>query len=122
MPVRALGPQLHRLAGASRDVLLLDEPTTHLDISHQVEILELVKRLNREQGVTVIAAMHDLNLAAAWADDLVLMSAGRVAAAGSPAEVLRPEVLSPVYDTPLEVRLDEATGRPYVLLRCTDAR
>jgi iron complex transport system ATP-binding protein len=104
------------------DIILLDEPTAFLDIKHQQAIYRLLARLVRERSLTVLCVSHDLNLAAAWADDLVLMSAGRVAAAGSPAEVLRPEVLSPVYDTPLEVRLDEATGRPYVLLRCTDAR
>ena len=69
-------------------LLLLDEPTTHLDISHQVEMLELVKRLNREQGVTIVAAMHDLNLASLFFDRLVLLKEGIIVADGSPQEVL----------------------------------
>jgi iron complex transport system ATP-binding protein len=69
-------------------LLLLDEPTAHLDISHQVEIMEVVKRLNRQQGITVIAAMHDLNLAALFFDRLVLLKEGAIFADGTPHEVL----------------------------------
>ena len=65
-------------------VLLLDEPTLHLDITHQVEILELVKGLNRQQGLTVVAAMHDLNLASLYFNRLVLLKEGRVLADGTP--------------------------------------
>ncbi len=99
------------------ELMLLDEPTAFLDIKHQHIIYGLLRRLVRERNLTVICVSHDLNLAAAYADSLVLVSSGRVAAAGSPAEVLRPEVLSPVYGTPVEVRTDEATGRPYLLPR-----
>src|SRR5579875_3613035 len=77
-------------------LLLLDEPTSHLDIKYQIETLELVQRLNRERGVTVIAAMHDLNLAARYFPRLLLFQRGIVADAG-PAEVLDPALLSRVY-------------------------
>lgn len=71
-------------------LLLLDEPTAALDIGHQQQALELVDRLRRERSLTVVSAMHDLTLAAQFADELVLLDAGRVVAAGPPAEVLTP--------------------------------
>jgi len=83
-------------------LLLLDEPTAHLDIKYQVEVLELAQRLNRERGVTVIAAMHDLNLAARYFPRLVLFQRGIVADAG-PAEVLQPGLLSRVYGVKVQV-------------------
>jgi iron complex transport system ATP-binding protein len=78
-------------------VLLLDEPTVHLDISHQIEILELLRRLNRERGLTVLATMHDLNLAALYFDDIVLLEAGRIVAQGTPQEVLSAERIRAVF-------------------------
>ena len=75
------------------DHLLLDEPTNHLDIRYQHEVLQLVRRLE----VTTVVVLHDLNLAARYCDELVLLDAGRVAATGTPDTVLRPEVLEPVY-------------------------
>ena len=83
-------------------LLLLDEPTSHLDIKYQVETLELVQRLNHERGVTVIAAMHDLNLAARYFPRLLLFQRGIVADAG-PAEVLEPKLLSRVYGVNVQV-------------------
>ncbi len=83
-------------------LLLLDEPTSHLDIKYQIETLELVQKLNREQGVTVIAAMHDLNLAARYFPRLLLFQRGIVADAG-PAEVLDPGLLSRVYGIEVQV-------------------
>ncbi|HET8844677.1 MAG TPA: ABC transporter ATP-binding protein [Ktedonobacteraceae bacterium] len=83
-------------------LLLLDEPTSHLDIKYQVEMLELVKRLNRETGVTVIAAMHDLNLAARYFPRLLLFQRG-VVADGGPAEVLEPQLLQRVYGITVQV-------------------
>src|SRR2546421_3206127 len=83
-------------------LLLLDEPTSHLDINCQVEMLELVQRLNRERGVTVIAAMHDLNLAARYFPRLLLFQHGIVADAG-PAQVLEPGLLSRVYGVNVQV-------------------
>jgi len=106
-----------RALAQEADVILLDEPTSFLDIRHQHAIYGLLARLVAEGGKTILSISHDLNLAAAYADDMVLVSAGQVVAAGPPAEVMRPEVLAPVYETAVEVRTDEATGRPYVLPR-----
>jgi iron complex transport system ATP-binding protein len=83
-------------------VLLLDEPTSHLDIKYQIETLDLVQRLNQEQGVTIVAAMHDLNLAARYFPRLLLFQRG-VVAEGSPAEVLEPGLLSRVYGVQVQV-------------------
>ena len=83
-------------------VLLLDEPTSHLDIKYQVETLELVQQLNRERGVTIVAAMHDLNLAARYFSRLLLFQRGVVADA-SPAEVLEPALLGRVYGVAVQV-------------------
>ncbi|MBE3558849.1 MAG: ABC transporter ATP-binding protein [Ktedonobacteraceae bacterium] len=83
-------------------VLLLDEPTSHLDIKYQIETLELLQQLNRERGITVVAAMHDLNLAARYFPRLVLFQRG-VVADGSPAEVLEPGLLSRVYGVKVQV-------------------
>lgn len=83
-------------------ILLLDEPTSHLDIKYQVETLDLAQRLNREHGVTIVAAMHDLNLAARYFPRLLLFQRG-VVAEGSPAEVLEPGLLSRVYGVHVQV-------------------
>lgn len=80
-------------------VLLLDEPTTFLDLGHQVRVLDLVRRWQRERGLAVVMVLHDLNLAALYCDRLVLIHEGRVAASGRAAEVLTPEVLESVYGT-----------------------
>ena len=102
------------------DLILLDEPTAFLDIKHQQAIHRLLVRLRDEQGMTVLCVSHDLNLASAYADDVVLISNGRVAAAGTPAEVFRTDVLETVYETRVRVECDEVTGRPYVLPRPED--
>jgi iron complex transport system ATP-binding protein len=78
-------------------VLLLDEPTVHLDVNHQIEILELLRKLNRERGLTVLATMHDLNLAALYFDDLVLLERGRIVAQGAPQTVLNAEQIRTVF-------------------------
>src|SRR5260370_11838322 len=84
------------------ELLMLDEPTAHLDIKYQIDMLELVQRLNRDRGVTVIAAMHDLNLAARYFPRLVLFQRGIVADAG-PAEILEPHLLKRVYGIDVQV-------------------
>ncbi|MDG4774478.1 ABC transporter ATP-binding protein [Solwaraspora sp. WMMD792] len=93
-------------------VLLLDEPTNHLDIRHQLDLLERLAA----GSTTVIAALHDLNLAARFCDQIVLLLAGRVAAAGPPAQVLTPARIVEVYDVHAQVD-DDPDGRPYVHLR-----
>lgn len=84
-------------------VLLLDEPTAHLDIQHAWNLMALIVKLNREHGVTVILSSHDLNLAAEFCSHLLLMEKGRMVAHGTPHEVLDAERLSRVYEHPLEI-------------------
>lgn len=87
--------------------LILDEPTTHLDIHYQLEILELVKNL----GVSVIAALHELNLAALFCDRIYVLKMGRVITSGTPEEVLRPDVIRKVYGVWSEVQRHPLTGK-----------
>ena len=95
-------------------LLLLDEPTSHLDINHRLEVLQLLERLNRERGLTVVMTSHDLNLAAEYFPQLALLDHGRITALGSPAEVLREDVLAEAYHCRLAVRRD-ATGLLMIL-------
>jgi iron complex transport system ATP-binding protein len=97
--------------------LLLDEPTSHLDLAYQVEILRLARKQAAERDVAVLAVMHDLNLAAAFADRMALLFKGRVAAAGAPADVLREDTLREVYGADVSVRPHPDTGRPYVYVK-----
>jgi iron complex transport system ATP-binding protein len=97
------------------DVLLLDEPTTFLDVCHQVEVLDLLTDLNRQRGTTVVMVLHDLNLAARYADRLVAMSQGRVHVAGEPAEVLTSEVVQEVFGMGSRVIVDPVSLKPLVL-------
>jgi iron complex transport system ATP-binding protein len=97
------------------DILLLDEPTTFLDISHQVEVLDLLTDLNRRRGTTVVMVLHDLNLAARYADHLVAMAAGRVLAAGEPQQVLTAGLVREVFGLESSVVPDPVSGRPMVL-------
>ena len=97
------------------DVLLLDEPTTYLDLAHQVDVLDLVERLNREMGRTVVMVLHDLNLAARYAGRLVAMRAGRIVASGAPADVLTEDLLSDVFGLDARVVPDPVAGTPMVV-------
>ena len=97
------------------DLLLLDEPTTFLDLAHQVEVLELVRRLHGEAGRTIVMVLHDLNLAARYADRLVAMRDGRIVAAGPPHEVLTEELLLAVFDLEAKVIPDPVAGTPLVV-------
>ena len=97
-------------------LLLLDEPTAHLDINHQVEILDLVKTLNREQGVTVISAMHDLNLAALYFDRLVLLKEGAVFAEGSPSAVLTKEIIRDVFGASVHINQHPSAKVPHIVI------
>ncbi|GAA1873765.1 siderophore ABC transporter ATP-binding protein CdtA [Brevibacterium marinum] len=91
-------------------VLLLDEPTNHLDLRYQAEILDLMRDLADDHRTAIGVVLHDLNHAAAVADDIVLLSEGRIRAAGSCEEVFTAEVLTEVYGLPITTRLDEDTG------------
>ncbi len=97
-------------------VLLLDEPTSHLDITHQVGILDLVRRLNRQEGLTVVIILHDLNLASEYCDTIVLFGDGRVQKCGPPAEVLDYRAIEEVYKTVVIVRENPLSGKPFVLI------
>lgn len=97
------------------DLLLLDEPTTYLDIAHQVEVLNLVRRLNHERGRTVVAVLHDLNQAARYADHLVAMKAGRIVAQGPPDEVVTADLVQDVFGLSSVVVPDPVTGGPLVV-------
>ena len=98
-------------------LLLLDEPTTHLDVGHQLDLLERVRRLVRERGITVVAALHDLNLAARFADRIVVLWRGRCVADGPPGQVLSSELLARVWGIDAELRKDPGSGLPYLLPR-----
>jgi len=96
-------------------VLLLDEPTAHLDIGHQLDIFELLTRLSREQGLAVLCVSHDLNLAAEYCARLVLFSVGTIAASGTAGEVVTEANLQTVYGTLVRVEANPYSGQPLVL-------
>jgi iron complex transport system ATP-binding protein len=104
---------LARALAQNPRVLLLDEPTAHLDLRFQLEMMDLVADLSGG-GLTVIAALHDLNLAAMYCRRLVLLAEGRVIAAGSPEDVLRPDRLRAVYGAEVVVAVHPVTGRPSI--------
>lgn len=95
-------------------VLMLDEPTTHLDVRHVLDLLAIVRRLAELEGTAVLAIHHDLNLAASTCDRLVALHRGAVVASGTPGEVVTPGLLRDVYGVEAEVSTDPATGRPSV--------
>jgi iron complex transport system ATP-binding protein len=118
----------HQLSGGERQqvviaralaqeapVLLLDEPTSHLDVGHQAGVMGLVRRLCRERSLAVLATIHDLTLAALYCDRLVLLDRGAVVAEGAPESVLRPELIARTYGTEVTVLRHPASGRPVVV-------
>ncbi len=96
-------------------VLLLDEPTTFLDLTHQVEVLDLLTDLNRERGTTVVMVLHDINLSARYADHIIAMRAGKVVAAGPPQEVIDADLVATVFDLDSDVITDPVSGTPLIL-------
>jgi iron complex transport system ATP-binding protein len=94
------------------ETLLLDEPTTFLDMAHQIEVLHLLERLNREQGRTIVMVVHDLNHASRFADHIVAMAAGQIITAGTPHEVLTTETLRTVFGVEADIVPDPRTGVP----------
>ena len=95
------------------DILLFDEPTTYLDLAHQIEFLELVNRLNKETGVTVVLVLHDLNQAARYGNYLFAMKEGKIFAQGSPEEVLNSQNILSIYN--IEAKIFNAAGYPVVI-------
>jgi iron complex transport system ATP-binding protein len=98
------------------DLLLLDEPTSHLDITHQVQVLNLIQKLNEQLNLTVLMIIHDLNLAGEYCDHLILMKEGEVFVTGTPNEVLTYETIEAVYDTVVITRTNPISGKPVVFL------
>lgn len=97
------------------DLILLDEPTTYLDMAHQLEILELLYQLNRNQGCTIAMVLHDLNLAARFSDYMIAIREGKIIQHGSPEEVMVPAVLKETFSIDAEVVRETRTGRPVCL-------
>lgn len=108
------------IAAQDANLILLDEPTTFLDIAYQIELLEVLRRLNAEQGRTILMVLHDLNQAARYADILVALFQGRIADQGTPAEVMTASMLQAIFGVEARVFIDEETGRPWCIpLRST---
>jgi ABC-type cobalamin/Fe3+-siderophores transport system ATPase subunit len=97
-------------------ILFLDEPTSFLDVRHQAELLTLLRRLNREEGLTIIAVLHDLNQVIEFADDVILMKKGQVLSTGAPVEIFTPRLLSHAFGCTVDVVPHPHTGRPFCLI------
>ncbi|MBN2406957.1 MAG: ABC transporter ATP-binding protein [Elusimicrobia bacterium] len=132
---RIRGSFMHEVSGGEKQLaficralcqepmlLLMDEPTAHLDITHQTGILDLVKRLRRELALTVIIVLHDLNLAGEYCDRLILLNGGKIHSAGTPEEVLTYQNIEEVYKTVVVVKKNPVSGRPNILAVSEEAR
>ncbi|MFJ8009119.1 ABC transporter ATP-binding protein [Streptomyces fagopyri] len=97
------------------EVLLLDEPTTYLDLAHQIDVLDLVTDLNRRENRTVVMVLHDLNQACRYADHVVAMKSGRIVAEGTPAEVITVKTVEDVFDLTCRITTDPVSGTPLVI-------
>jgi len=96
-------------------LLMLDEPIAHLDIGHQVDVLDLLRRLNREMGLTIVMVLHDLNLASEYCHKLALISGGTLHSHGTPEAVIDYRTIEAVYNTVVVVETNPTTRKPYVL-------
>ena len=97
------------------DLLLLDEPTTFLDMAHQLEVLDVLNRLHREYRRTIVMVLHDVNQAARYAHHMVALADGRVIRTGTPREILTADVLAEVFGIEAEVQIDKCTNAPYCI-------
>ncbi|TQC49252.1 ABC transporter ATP-binding protein [Rhodococcus sp. WS4] len=97
------------------DILLLDEPTTYLDLAHSIEVLDLVDRMHEELGRTVVMVLHDLNLAIRYSDQLIVMRDGTIVAAGAPTDIISAELLLEVFGLDAAVIADPVSDRPLVV-------
>jgi iron complex transport system ATP-binding protein len=102
-----------RALAQKADILLLDEPTSNLDIKHQMEVMEIVKKIVKNKGISVIMALHDLNLASRYADRIIMMKDGKIFASGSPASVLTEENIKQVYG--VKALVNNNGERPYII-------
>lgn len=97
-------------------LLFLDEPTSHLDIGHQIQILDLLKKLNRERNLTIVMVLHDLNLAAEFCNRIILLNEGKIFKEGLPEEVLTYQNIETVYKTVVVVNKNPISDKPYIIL------
>jgi len=97
-------------------LLFLDEPTSHLDIGHQIQIMDLLKKLNRDNGLTIIMVLHDLNLASEYCNRIILLNEGEIFKEGTPEEVLTYQNIEAVYKTVVVVNNNPISSKPYVVL------
>lgn len=104
-----------RAISQETEIVLLDEPISHLDIHHQIEILNNIKRLNKEKKKTIIAVLHDLNIATAYSDYMILMNNGKIHSSGTPEEVLKKEVIKEVYGLDVHILYDPIGNRPFIV-------
>ena len=94
-------------------VLFLDEPTTYLDIRYQLQILQLIRKLNQEYGITIIMVLHDINQSLYYSDEIVAMENGKIIAQGRPEEIITPKLVKAVYD--VELQISSVDGKPFVI-------
>lgn len=97
------------------DILLLDEPTTYLDLAHSIEVLDLVDRLHEELGRTIVMVLHDLNLALRYSDQLIVMKQGTIVTSGRPQDVISEELLLDVFGLEAAVIDDPMSDRPLIV-------
>jgi iron complex transport system ATP-binding protein len=106
---------LARTLAQDTPILLMDEPTTHLDISHQVDLLKLITKQAREKNLTVLIALHDLNLASMFADRIAIVQNGLLCVAGTPQETLTSKIINSVYNVPVHVISHPQSGAPFII-------
>lgn len=111
---------LARALAQECDVLLLDEPVTHLDIRHQIEILNLIRDMCNKAGITVIAVLHDLNLASRYSDFIIMLSRKRIEACGVPGEAITSENIRKIFGVEARICIDKASGKPYIFPEVAD--
>lgn len=97
------------------DTIFLDEPTTYLDMNHQLEVLELLKKLNTETKKTIIMVLHDLNLSARFSDTLIAMKSGKIAYHGSITDIMTPAILRDIFNIDAQIVQDPIHNRPILL-------
>ncbi len=97
------------------EILLLDEPTTYLDIAYQIELLNIFRKLNQQQGRTVVAVLHDLNQACRYADNLVVMVKGKIIAQGEPKSIINQALIKQVFDLECQIIPDPVVGTPMIV-------